>query len=164
MNAGYADACGWESRRAKGNTKYNRLRDFEKINRISSLQSIPTVTDGLCGVNTAEGVLLPSALAITATVLVPSVPTGVTTGHSGCLVVTAAVVLTVAIDLKRSGTYRPGFVRTLSRFFAVSLANRYSSVLWVSPTVLICAGTWLCHAAGGFTLLLLLSRLGTLSF
>ena len=78
--------------------------------------------------------------------------------------VTAAVVLTVAIDLKRSGTYRPGFVKTLSRFFAASLANRHSSVLWVSPTVLICAGMWSCHTAGGFTLLLFLSRLGTLSF
>ena len=42
--------------------------------------------------------------------------------------VTATVVLTVAIDLKRSGTYRSGFVRTLSRFFAASLANRHSSV------------------------------------
>ena len=61
-------------------------------------------------------------------------------------------MLTVAIDLKRSGTYRPGFLRTLSRFFAASLANRHSSVLWVLPTVLICAGMWSCHAAGGFTL------------
>ena len=78
--------------------------------------------------------------------------------------VTAAVVLTVAIALKRSGTYRSGFVRTLSRFFAASLASRHSSVLWLSPAVLICAGMWSCHAAGGFTLLLLLSRLGTLSF
>ena len=66
--------------------------------------------------------------------------------------VTTAVVLTVVIDLKRSGTYRSGFVRTLSRFFAASLTNRHSSVLWVSPTVLICAGMWSCHAAGGFTL------------
>ena len=66
--------------------------------------------------------------------------------------VTPAVVLTAVIDLKRSGTYRSGFVRTLSRFFAASLANRHSSVfLWVSPTVLICAGMWSCHAAGGFT-------------
>ena len=50
-------------------------------------------------------------LAITATVLVLSVPTGVTTGHWGCLVVTTAVVLTVVIDLKRSGTYRSGFCK-----------------------------------------------------
>ena len=31
--------------------------------------------------------------------------------------VTTAVVLTVVIDLKRSGTYRSGFLRTLSQFF-----------------------------------------------
>ena len=67
--------------------------------------------------------------------------------------VTTAVVLTAAIDLKRSGTYRPGFVRTLSRFFAASLANRHSLVVWVPPTVFICAGMWSCHAAGGFTLI-----------
>ena len=67
--------------------------------------------------------------------------------------VTAAVVLTVAIDLKRSGAYRSGFVRSLSRFFAASLANRHSSVLWVSPTVLICASMRSCHAAGGFALI-----------
>ena len=66
--------------------------------------------------------------------------------------VTAAVVLTVVIDLKRSGTYRPGFVRTLSQLFAVSLANKHSSVFWVSPTVLVCTGMGSCHAAGGFTL------------
>ena len=66
--------------------------------------------------------------------------------------VTAAVVLTVANGLKRSGAFRPGVVRTLSRFFAASLANRHSSVLWVPPTVFICAGMWSCHAAGGFTL------------
>ena len=65
--------------------------------------------------------------------------------------VIAVVALTVAIDLKRSGTYRPGFVMTLSRFFAASLTNRHSYVLWVLPTVLICA-MWSCHAAGGFTL------------
>ena len=65
--------------------------------------------------------------------------------------VTAAVVLTVAIDLEQSGIYRLGFDRTLSRFFAASLANRYLSVLWVPPTVFISAGMWSCHAAGGFT-------------
>ena len=64
--------------------------------------------------------------------------------------VIAAVALTVAIDLKRSGTYRPGFVKTLFQFFAASLVNRHSSVLWVLPTVLICTGMWSCHAAGGF--------------
>ena len=74
--------------------------------------------------------------------------------------VTAAVVLTVAIDLKRSGTYRPGFVRALSQFFAASLANRHSSVLWVSPRVLICAGMWSCQAAGGFTLTATLTTSG----
>ena len=67
--------------------------------------------------------------------------------------VTTAVVLTVVIDLKRSGTYRSGFVRTLSRFcFAASWANRISSVLWVSPTLFMCAGVWSSHAAGGFPL------------
>ena len=66
--------------------------------------------------------------------------------------VTTAVVFTVVIDLKQSGTYRFDFVRTVSRFFAASLANRHSSVLWVSPTVLMCAGMWSSHAAGGFTL------------
>ena len=49
-NAGYANACGWESKRTRGNTKYGRLidnapRDFEKINHISSLQSLHAVTD-----------------------------------------------------------------------------------------------------------------------
>ena len=66
--------------------------------------------------------------------------------------VSTAFVLTAVIDLKRSERYRPGFVRTLSRFFAASLANRHSFILWVSPTVLICAGMWSCHAAGGFAL------------
>ena len=66
--------------------------------------------------------------------------------------VTAAVVLTLAIGLERSETYRPGFVRILSRFFAASLANRHSSVLWVPPTVFICAGMWSCHAADGLAI------------
>ena len=90
-NAGYADSCGWELSRAKGNIKYSRLIMPQKTSKkiIYFVSSEPTCCDRCllllapvanerCGVSTAEGVLLPSALAAAATVLVPSV---VTTGH-----------------------------------------------------------------------------------
>ena len=83
------------------------------------------------GVNTAEGVLLPSALALAAIVLVLSVPTGVTTGHVGCLVATGAVTLTVAIDPKRTGTNRSGPRQGSLPILAASFLKRQSSVLWV---------------------------------
>ena len=47
-------------------------------------------------------------------------------------------------------------------FFAASLANRQSSVLWVSPTVLMCAGMWSSRAAGGFTLTAALTNMSSL--
>ena len=59
----------------------NASRDFEKFIIFRRLLPVAPVANGRCGVNTAESVLLPSALAVTATVLVPSVVTGVTTGH-----------------------------------------------------------------------------------
>ena len=83
------------------------------------------------GVNAAEGVLLPSTLALAATVFVPSVPTGVTTGHVGCLVATGAVLLTVAIDPKRSGTNRSGPRQGSLPIFSASFFKRQSSVWWV---------------------------------
>ena len=43
--------------------------------------------------------------------------------------VTAAVVLTVAIDPKRSETYRAALRQDFVPIFAASLANRQSSVL-----------------------------------
>ena len=65
--------------------------------------------------------------------------------------VTAAVVLTVAIDQKLSGTYRPRLRQNSVPIFAASLAKRHSSVLW-SPTVFLSANMRSCHAADGFTL------------
>ena len=83
------------------------------------------------GVNTAEGVLLPSALALAATVFVPSVPTGVTTGHVGCLVATGAVLLTVAKDPKRAGANRSGPRQGSLPIFSANFLNRQSSVRWM---------------------------------
>ena len=81
--------------------------------------------------NTAEGVLLPSALALAATVFVPAVPTGVTTGHVGCLVATGAVLLTVAKDPKRAGDNRSGPRQGSLPIFSANFLNRQSSVRWV---------------------------------
>ena len=76
--------------------------------------------------------------------------------------VTVAVVLTVAIDLKRSGTYRPGFVRTLSRFLLQ---------VWQIGTHPLCGCRLQCSYVQvcdrvtrrvDLPLLLLLSRLDTL--
>ena len=78
-----------------------------------------------------EGVLLPSALALTATVFVPLVPTGVTTGHVRCLVATRAVLLTVAIDPRRPGTDQSGLRQESLPIFSASFFKRQSSVLWV---------------------------------
>ena len=78
--------------------------------------------------------------------------------------VTTTVVLTVVIDLKRSGTYCPGFVRILSRFFAVSLANRTHPFCRCR---LECSYVQVCGRVKrrvDLPLLLLLSRLGTLPF
>ena len=77
--------------------------------------------------------------------------------------VTAAVVLTVAIDPKRSETHRPGLRQDSVPIFAASLANRHSSVLWVMGLIR-CSKVQVCgHVErGAFALLLLLSRLDAL--
>ena len=129
-NTGDPNSCGWETCRVRGNIKYSWLRMPQGLEKnslyfVSSKSSccrwcllpLTLVPARRSGINTAEGVLLPSALSLAATAFVPSVPTGVTTGHVGCLVATGAVLLTVAKDPKRAGIIDLGPVKGRYRFF-----------------------------------------------
>ena len=140
-NTGDPNSCGWETCRVGGNIKYSWLRMPKGLEKNSSyfvsstssccswcLLLLTRVPARRFGINTAEGVLLPSALALAATVFVPSVPTGVTTGHVGCLVATGAVLLTVAKDPKRAGDNRSGPRQGSLPIFSANFLNRQSSV------------------------------------
>ena len=116
--------CGSLWMRIESSKRKHRVQPIICCHRC--LLYVATAVHERFGVSTSGNVLLPPPLASTVTVLVPSVHTGVTTGHWGCFVVTAAVVLTVAIDPKRSGMHRPGLRQDSVPIFASRLANRHS--------------------------------------